>query len=169
MNAADWNPALPPEVRRANEIAAEQHAARMEAVQRRAEAERDAQAGQASNDAAFEGYLAENRRRKANPLADLPDDLLTQHQTVDKMRGEIRANRASGINPADEERRLQIEADIAARNEQHQANARAMQEWRQQAYEERVAQLGEVAAERDRRAEATATIDELRRQHRNRL
>ncbi|MDH6283128.1 hypothetical protein [Prescottella agglutinans] len=165
MSFADSNPGLPLAIRRANEIAREQHAARMEAVQRRAEAERDTQAGQASNDAAFEEYLAENRRRKASPWADIPDELLTSTQTIDKMRSQARADRET----ARDNKFAEQDAAIGAMVEQHQAYAQASHELKQQAYEERIEQLGEVAAERDRRAEATATIDEMRRQRRNRI
>lgn len=159
MTAADWNPALPPEVRRANEIAAEQHAAKMEALQTRIQTERDKNADRAANDAAFAEYLAENRRRKADPWADQPDDVLTPTAAIDKMRARAHADREA----VRDTKFASHEAEIAARNENHQANARAMQEWCQQAYEERLEQLSEVAAERDRRAETTATIDEMRR------
>lgn len=169
MTAADWNPALPLEIRRANEIAAEQHAAKMEALQTRLQAERDKNADRATNDAAFAEYLAENRRRKTDPWADQPDDVLNPTRDIDKRRAQARADRESGTNAAKDERHRQLEADITARNEQHQANARAMQEWCQQEYEERAAQLNEMAAERGRRAETTATIDEIRRQRRNRI
>ena len=168
MTYADWAPALPLAVQRANEIASEQHAARMEALQARAQAGREKDAGRASNDAAFEEHLAEYRRRKADPWAGLPDDALNQTASIDKARAQRRADRESGIDTAADERQRQFDAEIDDRNRLHQMNARAAQEINQRAYEERVEQLGDRAAEREKRAETTAGIDELRRQRRSR-
>ncbi|MCA1007429.1 hypothetical protein LCL87_17060 [Rhodococcus hoagii] len=169
MNFADWNPQMTPEVRRANGIAAEQHAANLEAYNKRVDAEREQNARCASKDAAFEEHLAEYRRRKADPWADQPDDALTPTAAIDKARAQVRADRESGANAAADERQRQFAADIDARNQQHQTNARAMQEWSRQALAERMPALEEMAAENARRAESTATIDEMRRQRKNRL
>lgn len=169
MNFADWNPALPPEVRRANEIAAEQHAANLEAYNKRVDAEREKTAGLASNDAAFEEHLVEYRRQKAEPWSGQPDDALTPSAAIDKARAQVRADREAGTNAAADERQRQLDAGIDERNRLHQATALAAQEINQRAYEERLEQLGGVAAERERLAETATDIDEMRRQRKNRL